>query len=55
VEQQDIGTPRQRFAGGLRVGAGLAAATVVWLLRAPMLVAVLVGVVATALLRLAPG
>ena len=26
-EQQDTGTPRQRFAGGLRVGAGLAAAS----------------------------
>jgi len=37
------------------VVAGLAAATVVWLLRAPMLVAVLVGVVATALLRLVVG
>jgi branched-subunit amino acid transport protein len=37
----------------LTVLAGLAAATGVWLLRAPMLVAVLAGAVATALLRLA--
>ena len=35
--------------------AGLATATGVWLLRAPMLVAVLAGVVATAVLRLATG
>jgi branched-subunit amino acid transport protein len=39
----------------LTVVAGLAAATVVWLLRAPMLVAVFAGVVATALLRLVTG
>lgn len=35
--------------------AGLATATGMWLLRIPMLVAVLAGVVATALLRLATG